>query len=67
MASDSFTCVITSGVFVKATSSTNRLLLFESSVHFDKDYMKTQPIEAIELGCDPDFNAYLKQENELFL
>lgn len=26
--------------------------------HFDADYMKAQPAEALELGCDPDFNAY---------
>lgn len=26
--------------------------------HFDQEYMKTQPKEALELGCDPDFNAW---------
>lgn len=26
--------------------------------HFDKDYMKSQPREALELGCDPDYNAW---------
>lgn len=26
--------------------------------HFDQDYMKTQPAEALELGCDPDYNAW---------
>lgn len=25
---------------------------------FDKDYMKQQPAEALELGCDPDFNGW---------
>lgn len=25
---------------------------------FGADYMKTQPEEALELGCDPDFDAY---------
>ena len=25
---------------------------------FDPDYMKSQPKEALELGCDPDFNAW---------
>lgn len=26
--------------------------------HFDPQYMKEQPKEALELGCDPDFNAW---------
>jgi hypothetical protein len=26
--------------------------------HFDPDYMKMQPKEALELGCDPDYNAW---------
>ena len=26
--------------------------------HFDPAYMKAQPKEALELGCDPDFNAW---------
>lgn len=26
--------------------------------HFSSDYMKTQPKEALELGCDPDYNAW---------
>lgn len=26
--------------------------------HFDESYMKTQPKEALELGCDPDYNAW---------
>lgn len=26
--------------------------------HFDPDYMKSQPKEALELGCDPDYNAW---------
>lgn len=32
--------------------------------HFDSDYMKQQPKEALELGCDPDYNAYTGQANE---
>lgn len=31
--------------------------------HFGKEYMKTQPEEALELGCDPDFNAWIGEEN----
>ncbi len=26
--------------------------------HFTQDYMKEQPKEALELGCDPDYNAW---------
>lgn len=26
--------------------------------HFDEAYMKAQPEEALELGCEPDYNAY---------
>lgn len=26
--------------------------------HFDEAYMKQQPKEALELGCDPDFNSW---------
>lgn len=26
--------------------------------HFDPAYMEKQPFEALELGCDPDFNAW---------
>lgn len=26
---------------------------------FDMEYMKTQPKEALELGCDPDFNGWV--------
>lgn len=26
--------------------------------HFTPEYMKAQPAEALELGCDPDFNAW---------
>lgn len=31
--------------------------------HFDADYMKTQPEEALELGCDPDYNAWARAAN----
>jgi hypothetical protein len=30
---------------------------------FDPEYMKQQPEEALELGCDPDFNAWTMREN----
>lgn len=30
---------------------------------FGKEYMATQPEEALELGCDPDFNAWIGREN----
>lgn len=31
--------------------------------HFDPAYMKAQPKEALELGCDPDYNAWTQQAN----
>lgn len=33
------------------------------SVRFDWDHMKAQPVEALEMGCDPDYNAYTGQQN----
>ena len=30
---------------------------------FDPDYMKDQPKEALELGCDPDFNGWTGESN----
>lgn len=33
------------------------------TVHFDKTYLDTLPREALELGCNPDFNAYERQAN----
>lgn len=32
--------------------------------HFDSDYIKSQPKEALELGCDPDYNAWTGLANE---
>lgn len=31
--------------------------------HFDQDYMSKQPSEALELGCDPDYNAWTGMAN----
>lgn len=31
--------------------------------HFTKEYMATQPFQALELGCEPDYNAWSGQEN----
>ena len=31
--------------------------------HFGSEYIQSQPIEARELGCDPDYNAYTEREN----
>ena len=35
----------------------------EPAAHFSEEHMKTQPEEALELGCDPDFNAYTLRPN----
>lgn len=31
--------------------------------HFGHDYLKAQPVEALELGCDPDFNGWTGSPN----
>jgi hypothetical protein len=31
---------------------------------FDPEYMKAQPKESLELGCEPDFNAWTKDVNQ---
>ena len=31
--------------------------------HFSEEYLKSQPAEALELGCDPDYNAWLGKIN----
>lgn len=37
----------------------------DCSVVFDVDYFKRQPHEAVELGCEPDFNAYTGKFNTI--
>lgn len=31
--------------------------------HFEPEYMKAQPFEALELGCEPDYNAWTMDVN----
>lgn len=31
--------------------------------YFTEEYLKTQPAEALELGCDPDYNAWTQEAN----
>ena len=38
-------------------------LVAESVAHFGLDFIKKQPKEAVELGCDPDYCAYTGQPN----
>lgn len=33
------------------------------TAHFGKAFLKKQPVEALELGCDPDYNAYSGEVN----
>jgi len=37
--------------------------VLEATVRFKEECLKTQPREALELGCDPDFNAYTETIN----
>lgn len=39
-------------------------LAIQPVAEFGHDYLATQPEEARELGCDPDYNAYTGLENE---
>lgn len=38
-------------------------LVAQPVAEFDPDYMRTQPPEALELGCEPDFCAWTGEEN----
>lgn len=38
--------------------------VLSATAEFDLEYMKTLPKEAIELGCDPDYNGWTGQVNE---
>jgi len=37
--------------------------VIEPVAHFGKEFMEQQPAEALELGCDPDYDAYTKEPN----
>lgn len=49
---------------VQSVFDTMKLMVPEYEVvatpvaHFDMEYIKAQPAEALELGCDPDFDAW---------
>lgn len=40
-------------------------LCIEPVMDFDLEYIESQPEEAKELGCDPDFNAYTGEPNPM--
>lgn len=50
---------------VQATPKGFRTPTFQivPTMDFDPDYLKTLPEEVLELGCNPDMNAYTLQEN----
>lgn len=49
---------------VSANSDTNKYsFAIQPTQDFDPEYLATQPPAALELGCDPDFNAYTGEEN----
>lgn len=43
--------------------SDHHLAFGVSTAHFGSDYINSQPEDAKELGCDPDFNAYRDEIN----
>lgn len=40
-----------------------KTLVIDPVMEFDPEYLATLPEEALELGCDPDYNAYTMEEN----
>lgn len=38
-------------------------IVFTSTAQFDPKYLKSLPIEALMLGCDPDYNAWTQERN----
>lgn len=62
------TPVATSGQLIHNINSVLRTLMqslprgvkldISPTAYFDEEYMKQQPREALELGCDPDFNGW---------
>lgn len=38
-------------------------IVIEPTARFHGNHMRVQPPEALELGCEPDFNAYTEAEN----
>jgi len=38
-------------------------LLIEATVRFEESYLRQMPADALELGCEPDYNAYTGEEN----
>ena len=48
---------------LKSAAGEGHSLSVQPVQEFDPDYLKAQPEEAKELGCDPDFNAYTLAQN----
>lgn len=42
---------------------TNYDFSFSPVANFNEDYLASQPVQAVELGCNPDFNAWTGCEN----
>ena len=61
---DSFVHNINSVLKQLSSMVPDHKLLIEATADFSPEYLKTQPPEALELGCDPDFNAYTGHTNE---
>lgn len=39
-------------------------LVADPVAYFTREYMATQPAEALELGCDPDYNGWTREVNQ---
>ena len=42
----------------------NHEIVIQPVAHFSKEVMDSQPPEALELGCDPDYNAWTMEMNQ---
>lgn len=64
-ASESEFCFNVQDVFAQMAAMVPTYDVVVSPVaHFTEEYMKMQPAEALELGCDPDYNAWTQRPND---
>lgn len=61
---DQFVSNVTTVLSMLASMVPDYTLDVSPSMHFSQEVMGTQPPEALELGCEPDFNAYHAGINE---
>lgn len=50
-------------LMVKRTAGDHAILMAQPVAFFEEEYFNSLPPQALELGCEPDYNAYTGQEN----